>query len=94
MNKAKAIFSGAMILAVAGASATCWYLNDKGVIGGEAETPTTQAYVDYDDNDDYNNQNNYNNDDNEDAVKEETTTAEKTEKIDIDNSIKIKAFLR
>lgn len=83
MNKAKAIFSGAMILAVAGASATCWYLNDKGVIGGEVETPTTQAYVDYDDNDDYNNQNNYNNDDNEDAVKEETTTAEKTEKIDI-----------
>lgn len=83
MNKAKAIFSGAMILAVAGASATCWYLNDKGVIGVDAETPTTQAYVDYDDNDDYNNQNNYNNDDNEDAVKEETTTAEKTEKIDI-----------
>lgn len=83
MNKAKAIFSGAMILAVAGASATCWYLNDKGVIGGEAETSTTQAYVEYDDNDDYNNQDNNYNDDNEEAVKEETTTAEKTEKIDI-----------
>lgn len=84
MNKAKAVFSGVMILAVAGASATCWYLNDKGIIGGESETPTTQAYVEYDDNDDYNNQNNnyYYNDDNE-AVKEETTSGGKTENIDI-----------
>ncbi len=81
MNKAKAVFSGVMILAVAGASATFWYLNDKGIIG-EPETPTTQAYVEYDDNEN-NNQNNYYNDDNEEDVKEETTTAGKTENIDI-----------
>ena len=65
MNKAKALFSGAMIIAVAGASATCWYLNDKGMLGN-SETTTLQAYVEYEnndyENDDKQNQDNFNSD--------------------------------
>ncbi len=82
MNKAKAIFSGIMIIAVAGASAACWYLNDKGIIGGEAETTTEQSYVEYDDKENYDNQDENYNDSNAEDVKEETTTV-KTENIDV-----------
>lgn len=86
MNKAKAVFSGVMVLAVAGASAACWYLNDKGLIGKSEET-TTQAYVEYDNNEKDNNiQNNIINDEKDEAVNEEiSTTAENKEDIEISN---------
>lgn len=60
MNKAKAIFSGAMILVVAGASGACWYLNENGLLGKESASQP-DSYVEYADsnyadNDKYNNQ--------------------------------------
>ncbi len=84
MNKAKALFSGAMILAVAGASVTCWYLNDKGIIGN-TEAPTTEAYVEYENNNANNNFNDNNDKENEepDAKDETTTAAEMSENVDI-----------
>lgn len=84
MNKAKAAFSGLMILAVAGASATCWYLNDKGYMG-EPETTTTQAYVEYDNdnNNQYNGNDDSDADNNEGGDEEKSTTGAKTEEIDI-----------
>ena len=84
MNKAKAIFSGAMVLAVAGASATCWYLNDQGIIGNPQET-TTAAYVEYENdnkNDNYNNSFDEKNDQEQNEVPEITT-------VSVDNNVDV-----
>ena len=77
MNKAKALFSGVMILVVAGASAACWYLNDQGLLGNP-QSPTTEAYVEYENNNNNNNENDNNyvdKNDNEVNKDEETTTS-------------------
>ncbi len=43
MNKAKAIFAAVIVVAVAGASAVFWQLNEKGIIGNEEETTTAYS---------------------------------------------------
>lgn len=47
MNKAKALFAAGVIVAVAGASAGLWYLNENGYIGEES---TSGVYEEADDN--------------------------------------------
>ena len=74
MNKAKAIFSGAMILAVAGASAACWYLNDNGLLGKDSVT-NPDTVIEYEDNYNYEEKNDYQIDDKENE-RETTAVAE------------------
>ena len=81
MNKAKAIFSAMMIVAVAGTSGVCWYLNDQGIIGSNKE-PVSDSVIEY--NDDYiyndNNNNNSYNDNNDHPEKENKDEQETTTK--------------
>lgn len=78
MNKAKAIFSGAMIIAVAGASAACWYLNDKGYLGAN-EATEPDAYVEYEDKDSYQQDSVWDNDSPDTGKNEKTTVGEGNE---------------
>ena len=50
MNKAKAIFSGMMVLLIAGASGAMWYLNEKGIIGNDSAAQP-DSYVEQEVND-------------------------------------------
>lgn len=78
MNKAKAIFSGAMVLVIAGASGACWYLNEKGLIGKDSVTQP-DSYIEAED--EYNDGVQYDSyDDNKDE-KNETTTVNADDKI-------------
>lgn len=63
MNKAKALFAAGMMVVVAGASTTAWYLNDKGIIG--VDQPE-QYYEEYEQNDKENNDEEYNEKENND----------------------------
>lgn len=83
MKKAKAIFAAVVILAVAGASAGAWYLNENGYIGSKDEMPSgeTSAYIDSDGDDTgYNNDYEHNGDDahDGDTDKQTTSSADKT----------------
>lgn len=52
MNKAKALFTVGVIVIVAGASALCWYLNDKGLLTPDENVSDVQdSYEAYDDGD-------------------------------------------
>ncbi len=73
MNKAKAIFSGAMVLVIAGASAACWYLNEQGIIGKDSVTQP-DAYVEQEDNN-YGGGEKQEKPDNDKSEEKETTTA-------------------
>ena len=78
MNKAKAIFSGAMVLVIAGASGACWYLNEKGLIGKDSVTQP-DSYVEYEDTADDDVKHDVQDDDKEE-IKETTTTSGSEEK--------------
>lgn len=92
MNKAKAVFSGAMILVIAGASGVCWYLNDKGIIGKESVSQP-EAYVEYEDNNYNENANYYGNSSNNSGEKAETTTTAENKPIDTVSENDINEFL-
>ena len=81
MNKAKAIFSGAMVLVIAGTSGACWYLNEKGLIGKDSVTQP-DSYIEAEDEYKDSVQNNNYNDNNDE--KNETTTVNADEKISED----------
>ena len=81
MNKAKAIFTAAVIAVVAGASVVCWYLNEEGIIGNSEDISGQDSYIsadgDYaDSHDDY-----YEYDDNE---KTENTTEKNAQDSDVE----------
>lgn len=79
MNKAKALFSGAMVFVIAGASGAMWYLNENGVIGKDNVTQP-DAYIEYEDAYDSNEENDFGYDNNREEVKETTTVAAEDEK--------------
>ena len=77
MNKAKALFTAAIIVIVSGASAVCWYLNENGIIGNDGGDMTApDGYVaEYDEKNDINA-----NVDNADGADNEEKQESKTEK--------------
>ena len=77
MNKAKALFSGAMVLVIAGASAACWYLNEQGLIGKDSVTQP-DSYVEQEDNN-YGGGEKQEKPDNDKSEEKETATVADTE---------------
>lgn len=68
MNKAKALFTAGMIVVVAGTSAVCWQLNEKGMFGsGDDSTDTQDSYVVEDENNNYEDDHIYYNEKNNNA---------------------------
>lgn len=81
MNKAKALFTVGVIVVVAGASALCWYLNDKGLLSPDEKTSDIQDSYAVDD-DNYHEDGNAEENDfivEEEPQNQNETTTEKTE---------------